>query len=197
MSKSGESTAVHLAPGVREMLVLDDEARIQSMQRERWIDYARASAVLDRLSRLLATPERDRMPCLLLHGESNIGKTQIVRKFIRDHPPSFDERRGVEKRQVISMQMPPLPDQQRFYSALLFEIGAPHNPKAGVSVLEGLTRTLLRAMKPRTLTLIETAPPLLTQTDPVKLRLGGLQAERWDRGGLTGHGCRLLLIGHL
>jgi hypothetical protein len=137
------------------------------------------------------------MPCLLLHGESNIGKTQIVRKFIRDHPPSFDERRGVEKRQVISMQMPPLPDQQRFYSALLFEIGAPHNPKAGVSVLEGLTRTLLRAMKPRTLTLIETAPPLLTQTDPVKLRLGGLQAERWDRGGLTGHGCRLLLIGHL
>ena len=100
MSKSGESTAVHLAPGVREMLVLDDEARIQSMQRDRWIDYARASAVLDRLSRLMATPERDRMPCLLLHGESNIGKTQIVRKFIRDHPPSFDERRGVEKRQV-------------------------------------------------------------------------------------------------
>jgi len=137
------------------MLVLDDEARIQSMQRDRWIDYARASAVLDRLGRLLATPERDRMPCLLLHGDSNIGKTQIVRKFIRDHPPSFDERRGVEKRQVISMQMPPLPDQQRFYSALLFEIGAPHNPKAGVSVLEGLTRTLLRAMKPRMLVVDE------------------------------------------
>jgi type II secretory pathway predicted ATPase ExeA len=91
------------------------------------------------------------MPCLLLHGESNIGKTQIVRKFIRDHPPTFDEHRGVEKREIISMQMPPLPDQRRFYSALLFEIGAPHSPKAGVSVLEGLTRTLLRAMKPRML----------------------------------------------
>jgi Cdc6-like AAA superfamily ATPase len=155
MSKSGESTAVHLAPGVRGMLVLADEARIQSMQRDRWIDYARASAVLDRMGRLLATPERDRMPCLLLHGESNIGKTQIVRKFIRDHPPSFDERRGVENRQVISMQMPPLPDQRRFYSALLFEIGAPHNPKASVSVLESLTRTLLRAMNPRMLVVDE------------------------------------------
>jgi hypothetical protein len=76
------------------------------MQRDRWIDYARAGAVLDRLERLLATPERDRMPCLLLHGESNIGKTQIVRKFVRDHPSSFDEQRGVEKRQIISMQMP-------------------------------------------------------------------------------------------
>jgi hypothetical protein len=72
--------------------------------------------------------ERDRMPCLLLHGESNIGKTQIVGKFVWDHPPTFDEQRGVEKRQIISMQMPPLPDQQRFYSALLFELGAAHKP---------------------------------------------------------------------
>ena len=136
MLKSGESSA-HLVPGVRELLVLGEEARIQAMQRDRWIDYARGTSVLDRLSRLLATPERDRMPCLLLHGESNIGKTQIVRKFMRDHPSSFDDRRGIETRQVITMQMPPLPDQQRFFGALLFEIGAPHNPKAGVSVLEG------------------------------------------------------------
>lgn len=154
MSKSGEGVS-HLAPAVREVLLLSDEARIKSMQRDRWIDYARGSAVLERLTRLLATPERDRMPCLLLHGESNIGKTQIVRKFVRDHPSTFDEQRGVEKRQIISMQMPPLPDQQRFYSALLFELGAPHNPKAGVSVLEGLTRTLLHAMKPRMLVVDE------------------------------------------
>ncbi|MDQ2735270.1 MAG: TniB family NTP-binding protein [Pseudomonadota bacterium] len=155
MSKSGDSAVAHLSPGTRELLLLSDQVRIQSMQRDRWIDYARAGAVLDRLSRLLATPERDRMPCLLLHGESNIGKTQIVRKFIRDHPSTFDEQRGVEKRQIIGMQMPPLPDQQRFYSALLFQIGAPHSPKAGVSVLEGLTRTLLHAMKPRMLVVDE------------------------------------------
>jgi len=95
------------------------------------------------------------MPCLLLHGESNIGKTQVVRKFIRDHPPTFDEQRGVEKRQVISMQMPPLPDQRQFYSALLFQIGATHSPKAGIAVLESLTRTLLHAMKPRMLVVDE------------------------------------------
>ena len=103
MSKSGDG---HLAPGIREHLQLGDDARIASTQRERWIDYARAGAVLDRLGRLLATPERDRMPCLVLHGDSNIGKTQIVRKFVRDHPPVFDEGRGVEHRQIISMQMP-------------------------------------------------------------------------------------------
>lgn len=156
MSNSGErATASHVAPNVRALLPLADDVRIGAMQRDRWIDYARASAVLERLSRMLATPARDRMPCLLLHGESNIGKTQVIRKFVRDHPPSFDEERGVEWRQIISMQMPALPDQRRFYSALLFEIGAPHSPKAGVSVLEGLTRTLLHAMKPRMLVVDE------------------------------------------
>ena len=155
MSNSGDRMGAHLAPGVRDLLALPDEARIRAMQRDRWIDYARASSILERLTRLLATPQRDRMPCLLLHGESNIGKTQIIRKFVRDHPPTFDEERGVERRQIISMQMPALPDHRRFYSALLFEIGAPHSPKAGVSVLEGLTRTLLHAMKPRMLVVDE------------------------------------------
>ncbi len=138
MSNSGErATASHVAPNVRALLPLAEEVRIAAMQRDRWIDYARASAVLERLNRLLATPERDRMPCLLLHGESNIGKTQIVRKFVRDHPFSFDEQRGVEKRQIISMQMPALPDHRRFYSALLFEIGAPHSPKAACRSSKG------------------------------------------------------------
>ena len=155
MPKSGDTATAHLAPDVRELLVLDDEARVQSMQRDRWIDYGRASAVLDRLDHLLTIPQRDRMPCLLLHGDSNIGKTQIVRKFIRDHPSTFDEERGVELRQVICMQMPPLPDQKRFYSALLFEIGAPHSPKASVTDLEGIARTLLRGMKPRLLVVDE------------------------------------------
>lgn len=155
MPRSGDVATAHLAPSARDLLALDDEARIQSMQRDRWVDYTRASAVLDRLGHLLATPQRDRMPCLLLHGDSNIGKTQIVRKFIREHPPTFDEERGVELRQVICMQMPPLPDQKRFYSALLFEIGAPHSPRASVSDLEGIARTLLRGMRPRVLVVDE------------------------------------------
>lgn len=155
MSRSGDAAMAHLSPTARDLLALDDEARIHAMQRDRWIDYARAGAVLDRLRHLLATPQRDRMPCLLLHVDSNIGKTQIVRKFMREHPPIFDEERGVELRQVICMQMPPLPDQKRFYSALLFEIGAPHSPKASVTDLESVVRTLLRGMKPRVLVVDE------------------------------------------
>ncbi len=78
-------------------------------------------------------------------------RRRSLAKFVRDHPPVFDEGRGVEHRQIISMQMPSLPDQKRFYGALLFQVGAPHNLKSGVSVLEALARTLLHAIKPRML----------------------------------------------
>ena len=90
------------------------------MQRDRWVDYPRAIEACLRLERLLGTPERERMPCMVLHGESNIGKTLIVRKFQHDHPTVFDAVRGVERRRIVAMQIPATPDQKRFYSALLF-----------------------------------------------------------------------------
>jgi len=138
----------HLLPAIRPQAKLDDAMRIQSLLRDRWIDYPRATQALEYLERLLATPRRERMPCLLMHGDSNIGKTQIIAKFRREHPDEFDERRGIEMRQIISMQMPPTPDQHRFYSALLFEVGAPHNAAASLAVLERLARDLLRRMAP-------------------------------------------------
>jgi hypothetical protein len=57
----------------------------------------------------------------------------------------------MEMRPIISMQMPPTPDQHRFYSSLLFELGAPHSAAAGLAVLERLARDLLRRMAPNML----------------------------------------------
>ncbi|HDR9512122.1 transposase [Burkholderia cepacia] len=145
----------HLLPAIRPQAQLDDELRIHSLLRDRWIDYPRATQALEQLERLLATPRRERMPCLLLHGDSNVGKTQIVAKFRRAHPDEFDEGRGIEMRPIISMQMPPTPDQHRFYSALLFEIGAPHHAAASLAVLERLARDLLRRMAPSMLVVDE------------------------------------------
>jgi hypothetical protein len=141
----------HLLPTAREQARLGDEDRICSLLRDRWIDYPRATEALQLLERLHETPRRDRMPCLLMHGDSNIGKTKITAKFKRAHPNEFDERRGVERCSVVTMQMPPTPDQHRFYSGLLFELGAPHNPAAGLASLEKLARDILRRMAPRVL----------------------------------------------
>lgn len=141
----------HLLPAARDQVLLGKEDRIKGLLRDRWIDYPRATEALQLLQRLYDTPRRERMPCLLLHGDSNIGKTKITAKFRRAHPSEFDERTGVERCPVVSVQMPPTPDQHRFYAALLFELGAPHNPAAGLATLERLARDILRRMSPQML----------------------------------------------
>ncbi|WP_246216493.1 TniB family NTP-binding protein [Paraburkholderia agricolaris] len=141
----------HLLPAAREQAQLGNEERVKSLLRDRWIDYPRATEALQVLQRLYETPPRDRMPCLLLHGDSNIGKTKITAKFRRAHPNEFDERRGVERCPVVTVQMPPTPDQHRFYSGLLFELGAPHNAAAGLASLERLARDILKTMSPQML----------------------------------------------
>ena len=144
-------TLSHLCTATRTEAMLDHRTRMRSLQRDRWIDYPRATEALHRLERLLNAPERERMPCMALHGDSNIGKTLIVSKLRREHPSTFDELKGVERRQIVAMQMPATPDQHRFYAALLFELGAPHSATASLTTLERLARDLLRRIAPRML----------------------------------------------
>ncbi|WP_321867365.1 TniB family NTP-binding protein [Paraburkholderia tropica] len=150
-----DGTLAHLLPAARKQAELGNDERILGLLRDRWIDYPRATQALQQLERLFETPRRDRMPCLLLHGDSNIGKTKITARFRRAHPNEFDERSGVERCPVVAMQMPPTPDQHRFYSGLLFELGAPHNAAAGLASLERLAREILKRMSPRMLVVDE------------------------------------------
>jgi hypothetical protein len=120
MSSNGEvymksGTLAHRLPAARKQAEFRNDERISGLLRDRWINYPRAMEALQQFERLYETPGRDRMPCLLLHGDSNIGKTKITAKFRRTHPNEFDERNGVERCSVVSMQMPPTPDQHRFY----------------------------------------------------------------------------------
>ncbi|WP_258234451.1 TniB family NTP-binding protein [Cupriavidus pinatubonensis] len=145
----------HLLPEVRSLAKSDDNVRILALARDRWIDYPRATQAFELLDRLVKLPPRQRMPCVLLYGESNIGKTQVIAKFERRHPLEYDEIAGVERRKVVSMQMPPTPDQIRFYTSLLFELGAPFNASARLNVLEHLSRELLRKVSARMLVVDE------------------------------------------
>ena len=144
-------TLSHLCTATRAEAMLDHRTRMRSLQRDRWIDCLRATEALQRLERLLNASERERMACTALHGDSNIGKTLIISKLRREHPSTFDELKGVERRQIVAMHMPATPDQHRFYAALLFELGAPHSATASLTTLERLARDLLRRIAPRML----------------------------------------------
>jgi Bacterial TniB protein len=145
----------HPLPAARELLQTDNSQRIQALRADRWIDYPRAIEALGRLQELVQTPRRERMPCMLLHGPSNIGKSQIIAKFLRENPPSYDKFKGVEVRPVVSMQMPPAPDQKRFYRALLEVLGVPQSPTSTLCTLEHIARDILKRMSPQMLVVDE------------------------------------------
>jgi replication-associated recombination protein RarA len=133
----------HLSSEAGAETLLPNAERILRIRAERWINYGRAEMVLARMAELLEYPQRDRMPCLLLFGATGMGKTKILRKFLRDHPPVFDDRMGVTRSQVVSMQMPPDPDEKAFYEELLGTLQAPIRFSATTHCLRRVARELL------------------------------------------------------
>ncbi len=121
---------VHFDPAVRGLADLPGQERIERIRADLWIDYPRAREALARLDELLLFPKRARMPNLLIFGASGMGKTMIIEKFARAHPPVLDPVTGIRVRPVIAVRMIPSPDEGRFYHRLLAVIGAPPPSRA-------------------------------------------------------------------
>ena len=133
----------HLAPECRDEARLGTAERIRAILTERWINYPRAGLALQRLEHLLHHPARDRMPCLLLFGPTGMGKTKILRKFIRDHPALFNSKTGINGMPLVAMQMPPDPDEKAFYLQLLSALNAPTRYSHTVYQLRQIVAELL------------------------------------------------------
>ena len=145
----------HLHESVRESLAWSDAERIAYLHRDRWVDYPRALETLAQLEALLATPPRTRMPCLLVYGDSGMGKTMIVEKLKRAHPSVYDRARRCMSLDVLMVQMPPKPSEARFYGQILKAIGAPHRAHERLATIEPVTLGLLHEIKPRMLVVDE------------------------------------------
>jgi hypothetical protein len=145
----------HLEEHCRAVALLPAEERIAWIRRERWIEYSRGVRALERLADLLAHPPRDRMPCLLLHGTTGMGKTRILQKFLRSNPDVFNETTGYTRLAVAAIQMPPHPNELHLYEEILVSLGAvlPYSPSTGT--LRHRVRALCRQMNVRMLIIDE------------------------------------------
>lgn len=145
----------HLDDAVRPYAELSARERIDYIRVDRWINYPRAHRAIEKLDELLLFPKRARMPNLLIFGASGMGKTMIVEKFLRAHPPSFDGATGIDHRPVVVVQMVASPDEGRFYHRLLSAIGAPPPMRATLGQLETQSLRLLQEIAPRMLVIDE------------------------------------------
>jgi len=102
-----------------------EDGRIALIQSDIWIGFPRAEQVLGRLQSLIEAPRQTRMPGLLVHGASGIGKTMIARNLSRRHAPEYDPELGITCTPLLLLQAPPAPDERRFYLHILAAVGAP------------------------------------------------------------------------
>lgn len=134
-SKSGATVNLdsfdlsHLHQSARAVALLPDEQRLRRVRADRWIGYTGATDALRRLESLLAGPVKQRMPNLLIVGPTNNGKSMLVEKFRRLHPPNPGSRDlRLPPLPVVVMQMPAEPSPTRFYTALLTAADTPDRP---------------------------------------------------------------------
>jgi len=147
----------HLHASIRPLAEENNESRIRRIRTDRWITYGRAEAALAAMDDLLNFPKRTRMPNLLLVGPTNNGKTMIVEKFRRSHPP-VDARataEGAANVPVLKVQMPAGPDEPRFFAAILNELGFPHRYVDRLSKRQDAAVRMLRETGVRTLVIDE------------------------------------------
>ena len=145
----------HLLPTYRRQAALPDAERIAWIRADRWLDFEQARGALARLENLLAYPPRDRMPCLLIYGDTGMGKTKIIRKFLRDHPASFGKATGVTAMPVVAMQMPAEPIERDIYGELLVSLGISGPVDGATDRQKEMCRGLLRSMGIRMLIIDE------------------------------------------
>lgn len=145
----------HLADGYGERALWSDADRIAWIRRDRWLGFPKAEAIRERLAAMLRYPPRTRMPCLLVYGQTGMGKSRTVERFEAENPRSFDELKGIASIPVVSVQLPPQPTDGEFYGELLEAMGAGYPGRTDVARARQLTRRLMAQVSARMLILDE------------------------------------------
>jgi hypothetical protein len=145
----------YLNSHAQSIIDLSAEERIIRIRSERWIGYALALEALSKLDVLFNHPKKIRMPNILIIGPTNNGKSMIVERFKRMHPPQNEINGEAIGIPLLTMQMPSDPTIARFYALLLHAMQAPFSMKAKVSALETVALDLMRKCNVRMLIIDE------------------------------------------
>lgn len=114
----------NLLPSVREKLNLSNDDRKEFILEEKWITYPNAKEILDKLEFLYKHPKKTRMPCMLIVGGTNNGKTSIINKFLKKHPPF--EAEEVTITPILSVVAPDTGSISDFFSKILQSLCVPY-----------------------------------------------------------------------
>lgn len=115
------------------MTDLNNDERIAALDKVFWIGYTRAINIRQELETLLQHPRMHRMPNMALIGETNNGKTMLLNNFYRKYKVEPTPTNSKSTLPVLMIQMPPKPDENRLYDALLSRLFADESPREPIT----------------------------------------------------------------
>jgi Bacterial TniB protein len=117
--------------------------------------HTRAKELLGKLEDLLSHPRIQRMPDLLIVGETNNGKSVLVKRFQQLHPATDDPSGEGATIPVLLIQAPPVPQELRLYHSILEALACPYRPSESAARKLPQVMNLLRRVGLRMLVIDE------------------------------------------
>lgn len=135
----------HVHPDFQHILLLSNQERLEFLDEPRWIGYHTALQIVDTLQGLLSKPVRPRMPNLLLVGDSNNGKTTIIRRFVELCGQGYVNEESDPVKPIILAEAPPTADEKGLLISILERFFTPYRASDPVSKLRYQVIHLFRA----------------------------------------------------
>jgi hypothetical protein len=134
----------HLTDEAANVLLGTPDERVYFIQSKRWIAYPKGVQILDHLSKMLKHPRTTRMPSLIVYGDSGMGKSMLVDKFMADCATGPGTDRGPNPNKVLVVELSGRPTERRLFSQILDAVDAPHSPRASIVDVERGAINILR-----------------------------------------------------
>ncbi len=130
-----------LTPTAKKYLDKPLNERIKKCKEQVWIPYTQAQGILDELEELFDYPKKERMPNLLIVGDTNNGKSTILNRFIGMHPEHLDI---VNKVPIVKISAPIAPSHNALYEKILDELYIPYGVSESASRKEYQVKKVLQ-----------------------------------------------------
>lgn len=112
-----------LSDAAMALLDASDEARIYHIRKTSFFETARVKRILAEMEDLMTRPRVHRPPNLLILGATDSGKTELLKKFGRQHPAKARPDGDAIHVPVFYLQAPPGPLEEILLNKALLQLG--------------------------------------------------------------------------
>jgi len=118
-----------------------------NQENSNWISYPKAKEALDILHDLKNFHKTNRMPNLLIYGETNNGKTELLKHFCQLNPPQLNPLIDNIKHPVVYTECCVSPDESRIYNFILDSLNIYHKQYSSIDQRKSKAIGALKAVQ--------------------------------------------------